>query len=263
METAADNGLSDLAEYQERFLKEVKERLDLRNMVLLEIGSADGALARAMAREGTARVVGVDRKSPGNAGGGARSRDPLSSDRPHGEVRLLRMDAHRLPFAAGEFDAVVSLATLEHVANPAVVLAEVHRVLRPRGFFLARFAPIWTFATGHHYQVWRRDPEVHIPVWSHLYWDEKTMFDFLAKRHGTAPAGRAVKYIYRSREINRLPYRAYVDLLDATPFASPEVTPLVSEGFRPYLDQTRGRLPDYEMDELLVTGFMVALQKEG
>ncbi len=254
METAADKDLSHLAKYQERFLNEVKGRLDLRGMTVLEIGSADGALARALARAGATRVIGVDRKSPGDAGG---------TDQPGGEVRLLQADAHHLPFAEGEFDAVVSLATLEHVADPAVVLAEAHRVLRPRGFFLARFAPIWTCATGHHYQVWLRDPEVHIPVWAHLYWDEEAMFNFLAERHGTAPAARAVEYIYRSREINRLPYRAYVDLFDATPFASPEVTPLVSEGFRPYLSQTRGRLPGYETRELLVAGFMIALQKEG
>lgn len=42
-------------------------------------------------------------------------------------------DAHALPFAAGTFDAVVIQAVLEHVFDPAMVAAEIHRVLAPRG----------------------------------------------------------------------------------------------------------------------------------
>ena len=36
----------------------------------------------------------------------------------------------QLPFADGEFDAVVSLETLEHVAQPVVFLRELHRVAK-------------------------------------------------------------------------------------------------------------------------------------
>ena len=42
-------------------------------------------------------------------------------------------DAHRLPFADDAFDAVVCQAVLEHVADPPRVVAEIHRVLKPRG----------------------------------------------------------------------------------------------------------------------------------
>lgn len=42
-------------------------------------------------------------------------------------------DAHQLPFADGTFDAVVTQAVLELVADPYRVAEEVHRVLRPRG----------------------------------------------------------------------------------------------------------------------------------
>lgn len=46
-------------------------------------------------------------------------------------------DAHRIPFAGGSVDAVVVQAVLEHVLDPARVVAEIHRVLRPDGLVYA------------------------------------------------------------------------------------------------------------------------------
>jgi SAM-dependent methyltransferase len=46
-------------------------------------------------------------------------------------------DGHRLPFADGAFDGVVVQAVLEHVADPPQVVAEIHRVLAPRGLVYA------------------------------------------------------------------------------------------------------------------------------
>jgi SAM-dependent methyltransferase len=48
-------------------------------------------------------------------------------------VPVLRADAADLPIADGAVDAAVMLDVLEHVADPAAVLAELHRVLRPGG----------------------------------------------------------------------------------------------------------------------------------
>jgi SAM-dependent methyltransferase len=45
----------------------------------------------------------------------------------------VRGDAHRLPFADGSADWVLLVAVLEHVEDPARVLAETMRVLRPEG----------------------------------------------------------------------------------------------------------------------------------
>jgi SAM-dependent methyltransferase len=46
---------------------------------------------------------------------------------------VLLCDGHRLPFVDGSFDGVVIQAVLEHVVDPAVVVGEVHRVLRTGG----------------------------------------------------------------------------------------------------------------------------------
>ncbi len=46
---------------------------------------------------------------------------------------LMRADALNLPFVDGSVDAVVMLDIVEHIADPAAVLAEARRVLRPGG----------------------------------------------------------------------------------------------------------------------------------
>lgn len=49
--------------------------------------------------------------------------------------------AARLPFADGEFDAVLNCGVLEHVDDPAAALGELRRVLRPRGWLFTYHLP--------------------------------------------------------------------------------------------------------------------------
>jgi SAM-dependent methyltransferase len=53
-------------------------------------------------------------------------------------VQLLQMDAENLAFEAGTFDTVCIAYSLHHLANPAVVLAEMKRVLKPGGHFILK-----------------------------------------------------------------------------------------------------------------------------
>jgi SAM-dependent methyltransferase len=49
------------------------------------------------------------------------------------DVRFVEMDAHHLAFADGSFDTVCVSNSLHHFADPAPVLAEMLRVVRPGG----------------------------------------------------------------------------------------------------------------------------------
>jgi SAM-dependent methyltransferase len=49
----------------------------------------------------------------------------------------LLADAHKLPFANGTFDGVWIQAVLEHVLDPAAVVDQLHRVLKPGGIVYA------------------------------------------------------------------------------------------------------------------------------
>lgn len=62
------------------------------------------------------------------------------------------VDAHRLPFAAGTFDIVVSTAVFEHLYNPFLAMAEISRVSRAQAWFLggASFWEAWHGSSYFH-----------------------------------------------------------------------------------------------------------------
>jgi SAM-dependent methyltransferase len=107
------------------------ERIDLfRRYVggpdkrVLDLGCRDGALTQAYA--GGNEIVGVD-----------ADREALAEAEKLGiETRWADLD-EPLPFEDESFDAVVAGELLEHLRDPRRVVAEVGRVLRPGGTFVA------------------------------------------------------------------------------------------------------------------------------
>lgn len=67
-------------------------------------------------------------------------------------------DVHRLSFADASIGTVVSVDTLEHVADPTRAVAEMHRVLRPQGVCI--LASVMLFHIHEHpWDYWRFTPE--------------------------------------------------------------------------------------------------------
>ncbi len=66
-------------------------------------------------------------------------------------------DGHRLPFPDETFDAVLSFAVLEHVADPAQVVREAARVLKPGGcvYIVVPFLQGYHPACGSDADYWR------------------------------------------------------------------------------------------------------------
>ncbi|MGB3245765.1 MAG: methyltransferase domain-containing protein [Sulfitobacter sp.] len=93
----------------------------------LEIGTGSGAIARALARHGSnGRVIGSD-PSPGL----------ISYARGHGEnpenLSFEVADGANLPQDADSVDNLVMHTVLSHVTDPAVLIAEAVRVIKPAG----------------------------------------------------------------------------------------------------------------------------------
>jgi SAM-dependent methyltransferase len=93
---------------------------------VLEVGCGTGVLLRELQRltGGRVRLTGVDPSA-------------LALDRARRElgeaVELRQMDGRALEFPDGSFDAVCCSRVLNHAAEPARIVAEIGRVVRPGG----------------------------------------------------------------------------------------------------------------------------------
>ena len=91
---------------------------------ILDLGCGDGQLTARIAATG-ANVIGVD-ASPQMAAA-ARTRG----------IKVDEAQAESLPYASRTFDAVFSNAALHWVRGQDAMMAEVRRVLKPGGRFVA------------------------------------------------------------------------------------------------------------------------------
>jgi ubiquinone/menaquinone biosynthesis C-methylase UbiE len=112
--------------YIEATSRETLARLPLQPAArVLDVGCGTGALLSRLSRSHpAARLTGVD-PVPAMLAVARRGLPPA--------VRLAAGWAERLPFASGEFDAVVSCNVFHYIRQPMNALLEMNRVLRPGG----------------------------------------------------------------------------------------------------------------------------------
>jgi len=164
-----------VADYQDWELDEIQRiygefgpHSGLRDKLVLDVGCGLGGKLRFYAKEGAARVVGVDLRfqSALAAAQLAESDSSITS--------TAVADGARLPFADNSFDLVVSVNVLEHVADPEAMLDECRRVLRYRGRLLLHFPPFYS-PWGPHLDGW-----VNFP-WPHLFFSERDLVQAAAQ----------------------------------------------------------------------------------
>lgn len=97
-----------------------------RRARILECGPGAGRFLRALADRGYTRLFGCDI---------GRYIVPEIEKKLSG-FAALDLSFNKLPWPDNSFDAVCAWEVLEHLENPHNVLREIHRVLRPGGFFM-------------------------------------------------------------------------------------------------------------------------------
>lgn len=77
-----------------------------------------------------------------------------------GEVEFRVCGSKTIPYPDGSFDIVLSHDVLEHVEDPRISIAEIHRVLRPGGLSVNVF-PVYFGAMSHHLDYVSTLPGLH------------------------------------------------------------------------------------------------------
>jgi SAM-dependent methyltransferase len=80
---------------------------------------------------------------------------------------IVQMDATTMSFADESFDLVYSFNVFEHLPEPAAVLSDIIRVLRPGGCVLTHFHLYTSDSGGHDVRILSRDRQ-GMPYWPHL-----------------------------------------------------------------------------------------------
>ncbi|HEY8551348.1 MAG TPA: class I SAM-dependent methyltransferase [Vicinamibacterales bacterium] len=142
------------------FLDQAGVRLEGR---VLDAGCGGGGMPLSLAEE-TARVVGIDVVD--------RFRDAgtrLAAEKGIRNLDFVQADGMALPFRDASFDAVLSHAVIEHVADAGRYLVQCRRVLRPGGWMYLSTAPYLSFAGAHL-------PRLKVPIPLHLLLGRRLAF---------------------------------------------------------------------------------------
>jgi SAM-dependent methyltransferase len=133
--------------------------IDIRGKTILDFGCGDGAITPRYLDAGAARAIGVDI----DAKAIARAREQHAA----ANVDFILGETDRIPLEDSSVDVVVSYDVFEHITQPAPVLDELYRVLRPGGKVLIGTWGWYHPFAPHFFST--------MPVpWAHVFFSERT-----------------------------------------------------------------------------------------
>jgi ubiquinone/menaquinone biosynthesis C-methylase UbiE len=263
-EVASQNHLTNIRNHNHAAMEELNKSYPIADKTLLDLGaSVHGYALEAAVIKGVRRYEGIDLgierhwKSP---------RVEFVGDA--GTVgQLTQMNANRLEFPSGTFDCILSISTFEHFLDPAGVLAEMHRVLRPGAVALVSFEPIWTSSRGHHLHHFGAISRL-VPDWGHLFLDEAQMQRVLARQSwphdSPLTMEQALRWIYQDDGVNRLDIRKLKEVFRHSPFDIVWMCDLADEeeaGRKRAIAEYLTRIVSFNSDELMTKGLSLLLRK--
>ncbi len=109
-------------------------RHDLRGKTVLDIGCGAGGIDLALVQQhGAGYVLGVDVEDPVLE----RARVLIGQAGLEGRIGVVKVAPGPLPLPPASFDVVFSKDSIVHIPDKHALMAEVYRILRPGGWFLA------------------------------------------------------------------------------------------------------------------------------
>jgi SAM-dependent methyltransferase len=116
------------------------------------------------------------------------------------------------------YDVVYSINAFEHIKPLNRAIECMRAALADGGRLFSLFGPIWSCDVGHHLSVKSDSGEVlHfnegvLAPWEHLTSTPEALHARLEKKYGKGAADRAVDFIYRFPDLNRLYERDFLKL---------------------------------------------------
>ncbi len=131
---------------------------------VLDLGCGDGGKTMYYASKQPKLIVGIDIDAA-KICSAKRFSDFMRAE---SDCCFLLGNAENCPFLPSSFDTILSEDCFEHYPNPEAVLKEAHRLLRPGGLFVIRFATYYNL-DGPHLLNFIRLP------WAHLLFSDETL----------------------------------------------------------------------------------------
>ncbi|MDD2725035.1 MAG: class I SAM-dependent methyltransferase [Methylovulum sp.] len=155
--------------------------IDLGYSQLFDFGCGDGIMALGVSRSVVGGVTGFDvteafKDLPQKALETLHLADYPST------LGFVQVDPSKpLPFPDNHFDGGYSWSVFEHVAMIDGTLAEVYRILKPKGVFFLQIEPFYASPFGSHLQRLIDEP------WAHLLTDEASYLRRVKASKDTVP----------------------------------------------------------------------------
>ncbi|MBV8759482.1 MAG: class I SAM-dependent methyltransferase [Deltaproteobacteria bacterium] len=123
----------------------------------------------------------------------------------------VRFVQHSSALTDSSFDLAISHDTFEHVSDPAGVLRELHRLLRPGGRAYLKFGPLWRAPLGLH--MFGTIAQRRLP-WLHLIFRERTVMRLWSEMAGVSPP--LTQYSERPGGMNKMTVARFHALVAAS-----------------------------------------------
>ncbi len=160
---------------------------ELRGARVAEIGSGSGRIVNMLLDAGAAHVVALE---PSSAMEALRRNIAGRSDR----VTCVQLPGEQLP--PGNYDAILSIGVLHHIAEPAPVVLRAYEVLKPGGRFI-----VWVYG--------REGNRLYLALATPLRWLTRRLPDFLLAGLAHALVLPLSLYVFLCRFLP-LPMRDYM-----------------------------------------------------
>lgn len=135
----------------------------IKGKKVLDFGCGEGGFVIAMASKGNSDVEGVDIYDDFDVAKEYISQNGVLNTKFHVGMSSVLEDA--------SYDVIISHDSFEHFEDPAYILKEMSRLLKPEGHLLIKFGPTWMGPYGRHMSGTYKKSR----PWIHLLFSERSM----------------------------------------------------------------------------------------